>query len=114
MFSPPLLDHWTNDTSQQRGKSEDVARPKEIFGDQVNITTEGQRHLGASLGSLDFKKDYCTEKVNSWSEQLKMLADTRPNPKQPTQPSPRVFYQSLPTFCVLSRGLVTIPMVSRR
>ena len=56
-------------------KEEYVARAREIFGDQVNITTEGQRHLGASLGSLDFKRDYCTEKVNSWSEQLKMLAD---------------------------------------
>ena len=31
--------------------------------------------LGASLGSLAFKRYYCTEKVNSWSEQLKMLAD---------------------------------------
>ena len=51
-------------------KEDDVARAREIFGDRVNITTEGQRHLGAALGSLAFERDYCTEKVNSWSEQL--------------------------------------------
>ena len=49
-------------------KSEkDAARAKEIFGDQVNITTEGQRHLGAALGSNSFKDTYCSKKVENWS-----------------------------------------------
>ena len=51
-------------------KEEDIVRAREIFGYQFNITTEGQRHLGASLGSPAFKREYCTEKVNSWSKQL--------------------------------------------
>ena len=28
---------------------------KRVFGNEVNITTEGQRHLGAVIGSQEFK-----------------------------------------------------------
>ena len=36
---------------------------KKVFGDEVNITTEGQRHQGAVIGSQEFKDQYCREKV---------------------------------------------------
>ena len=36
---------------------------KRVFGDEVNITTEGQRHFGAVIGSQEFKDQYCREKV---------------------------------------------------
>ena len=39
-----------------------------VFGDKVNITTEGQRHLGAVIGSQEFKDQYCREKVEALSE----------------------------------------------
>ena len=38
----------------------------EIFaGSGLNITTEGRKHLGAVIGSAEFKKSYMTEKVNT-------------------------------------------------
>ena len=39
-----------------------------IIGDEVNITTEGQRHLGAVIGSQEFK-DY-RKKVLGWKGEL--------------------------------------------
>ena len=57
-------------------KSEkDATRAKEIFGDLVNITTEGQRHLGAALGSKGFKDTYCSKKVENWTNQMKVLTE---------------------------------------
>ena len=43
---------------------------KRVFGDEVNITTEGQRHLGAVIGSQEFKDQYCREKVFGWKREL--------------------------------------------
>ena len=63
-------------------KSEETAeRAKQIFGDSVNITTEGKRHLGAVVGSEEYKKEYCEEKVNNWVKELTILceiAETQP------------------------------------
>ena len=47
----------------------------------MKITTEGQRHLGAVIGSRAFKKLYCNEKINEWMKELLVLceiADTHP------------------------------------
>ena len=52
-----------------------------IFGEEVNITEDGQRHLGAAIGSDDFKDSYCKEKVDKWMTELLVLseiADTNP------------------------------------
>ena len=43
---------------------------KKVFGDEDNITTEGQRHLGAVIGSQEFKDQYCREKVLGWKGEL--------------------------------------------
>ena len=40
----------------------------------VNITTEGKRHLGASIGSYSFTKKYVSRKVREWSEEVWQLA----------------------------------------
>ena len=50
-------------------------RAEKIFGDRVNITTEGQRHLGAVLGSQSFKDQYCEEMVEKWITDLKALCE---------------------------------------
>ena len=53
-----------------------VETAKEIFKDsEIMITTEGKRHLGASLGSEDFHKIYCEEKVNEWCAENEKLSD---------------------------------------
>ena len=41
----------------------------------MNITTEGQRHLGAVLGSKSFKDQYCEEMVDKWTTDLKVLCE---------------------------------------
>ena len=48
---------------------------RSLFGDTVNITTEGKRHLGAVIGSEEYKKEYCNELVNNWVNQLNVLND---------------------------------------
>ena len=61
---------------------ESEARAHEEFGDTVNITTEGQRHLGAVIGSPDFKISYCNAKATKWIEELTNLnniAETHPH-----------------------------------
>ena len=52
-----------------------------MFGDSVNITSEGKRHLGAIIGSENYKNEYCEEIVQNWISQLKVLceiAETQP------------------------------------
>ena len=48
---------------------------KRVFGDEVNVTTEGQRHLGSVIGSQEFKDQYCREKILSWKGELKALSE---------------------------------------
>ena len=38
-------------------------------------TTSGKRHLGASIGSKEFRKDYATEKINEWCDEMKKLSE---------------------------------------
>ena len=40
----------------------------------IQITTTGKRHLGAALGTNDFKVSYMTEKVNEWCDKLRRLS----------------------------------------
>jgi hypothetical protein len=55
-------------------KEQYLDEAKTIFaGSGVQITTEGQRHLGAVLGSETYKHEYVTDKINTWIEQLKEL-----------------------------------------
>ena len=44
-------------------------------GTGVNITTEGQRHLGAALGSRPFARDFVKQKVNKWTSEIESLSD---------------------------------------
>ena len=42
-------------------KNSELAESAKVFGDEVNITLEGRRHLGAVIGSEEFKNQYCQE-----------------------------------------------------
>ena len=44
-------------------------------GTAINFTTEGMRHLGAALGSEDFKTRYVSDKVAKWCEEIHQLAE---------------------------------------
>ena len=50
-------------------------KAKELFGDRVNITTEGKRHLGAALGSADYRDEYSNKLVEDWTKQLSVLCE---------------------------------------
>ena len=51
-----------------------VEQAKEIFGDDVKVTCEGQRHVGAALGTKDFKQNFVSAKVEKWFEDVRQLA----------------------------------------
>ena len=53
---------------------------KEGVGDEVNLTTEGQRHLGDVIGSQEFRDQYCREKVLGWKRELEGLSEIAKEP----------------------------------
>ncbi len=49
-------------------KDNQLEKAKKAFaGTNVNMTTEGKRHLGAAIGSSEFKELYVREKVKTWT-----------------------------------------------
>ena len=50
-------------------------RAKEIFlNTGIKISTEGERHLGAVIGSTEFKEKYVNSKIAKWIEDVEQLA----------------------------------------
>ena len=58
-------------------KGEDnLSKARSLFGDTgITITTEGERHLGAAVGSEDFKISYVSNKVKKWVNDVTELSD---------------------------------------
>ena len=55
-------------------KTLDLARKAEqIFGKEVNITTEEKGHLGAVIGSKWYIDKYCKDKVQRWVRDISSL-----------------------------------------
>jgi len=49
---------------------------QKIFeGSGIQVTANGQRHLGAAIGSRKFAEEYVAEKVKLWSEEICALSD---------------------------------------
>ena len=46
-----------------------------MFGDEVNITAEGQHHFEAVIGSQEFKDQYCREKVLGRKGEIEALSE---------------------------------------
>ena len=51
----------------------------------INFTTEGKRHLGAALGSKNFRDEYASSKVNDWCDELDNRKLQSLNLNQPIQ-----------------------------
>lgn len=45
-----------------------------VFGEEVNVTTEGKRHLGAVIGSKNYEDQYCYEKISK-KEEIETLTE---------------------------------------
>ena len=49
---------------------------QQVFSNSdIKFTTEGKRHLGAAIGSSDFRKVYAIEKVDNWCEEISKLSE---------------------------------------
>ena len=46
-----------------------------MFCNEVNITLEGRRHLGAVIGSKEFMNQYCQEKIDKWLREMESLTE---------------------------------------
>ena len=46
-----------------------------VFNNEIQITVDGQRHLGAVVGSAQFKDDYCNGLVSHWQSIMKKLVE---------------------------------------
>ena len=54
---------------------EDLEEVHQLFGvEGIKITVEGQRHVGASIGSDNFKREYVSKKVEYWVTDVENLA----------------------------------------
>ena len=57
-------------------KQQHEERANEIFqGSNIQISTRGKKHLGAVIGSTDFKKEYCEKLVDGWVTELNLMAE---------------------------------------
>ena len=57
-------------------KEEQKEKALEIFDKtEVQITTTGERHMGAVVGSEEFKKQYVENKISKWVQDIKTLAE---------------------------------------
>ena len=59
-------------------KPEFVGSAKSIFScTDIQITTSGarDRHLGAVIGSMEFRESYVANKVKTWIEEIRVLAE---------------------------------------
>ena len=56
-------------------KQEHFALANEIFADLgVQITVDGRRHLGATLGTISFAETYVRNKVQEWVGEMARLS----------------------------------------
>ena len=56
-------------------KSESLSeKAKVMFNGTINVTTAGKTHLGAALGTQNFKTAYCKDKIEIWAKELNVLS----------------------------------------
>ena len=57
-------------------KSDCFDKAIHVFNDtNIQITTQGRRHLGVVLGTSQFRNEYIMEKINKWVEELHVLSE---------------------------------------
>ena len=57
----------------KKDKEESV---KQVFKDTaINVTVQGQKHMGAVIGSREYLEEYASEKVTNWVGEVTKLAE---------------------------------------
>ena len=74
----PKIGYYPNESKSwlivKRETSEDAA--KIVFVDsEINITSEGRNHLGAVIGTENYKAEYVREKLKKWVGELTLLSN---------------------------------------
>ena len=46
-----------------------------FYDTSIRYTTEGKRHLGAAIGSDDFRTVYATENIKEWCNEMEILSE---------------------------------------
>ena len=55
-------------------KSNYLTKATEVFTDiEIQITSSGKRHLGAVIGTTNYKEEYINEKIIMWLSEIRML-----------------------------------------
>ena len=83
--------------------SEKLDVGKEVFSNTgIQFTTEGKRHLGASIGSIDFRTKYTNDLVSTWCDEMMKLCVNlqRRNLMQLTLHSVTERYINISILCV--------------
>ena len=53
-----------------------MTKAKRMFeGTHIQITQNGKRHLGAIVGSLAYRNEFLSEKVNRWYNEIRLLSE---------------------------------------
>ena len=73
----PDIGYFSNDRKcwiiAKPAKEESV---REAFKDtSINVTVQGQKHLGAAIGSREYLEEYVSEKVTNWINDIAKLAE---------------------------------------
>ena len=49
---------------------------RDAFKDtSINVTVQGQKHLGAAIGSREYLEEYVSEKVTNWINDIAQLVE---------------------------------------
>ena len=57
-------------------KPEHVSHATAVFeGTDIKVTTSGHKHLGAVVGSSNYRDEYVSERVKEWITEIKILSD---------------------------------------
>ncbi|XP_057308551.1 uncharacterized protein LOC130646905 [Hydractinia symbiolongicarpus] len=77
-------------------------------GTNIQICTDGERHLGASIESDSFRKEYCEKMVTIWVKEISLLSDIALSQPQAAYPCYTSGYQHKFSFF-----LRTIPGIEK-
>ena len=68
-YFPKPITSWLIVKSNCSDKAIDISKDTNI-----QITTQGKRHLGTALGTSQFRDEYVMGKINKWVEELHILS----------------------------------------
>ena len=89
-------------------KDTKLAEATDVFADtRIQITIDGERHLGAVIGTEENKRQYINQKISKWKDEINLLAEIATTHPQSAYAAYVTSYQHKMTYF-----LRTIPGIS--